>query len=141
MKRSILFLLLILSLLIASCATIEITERDAFDAHRTITPETFNFEEYSLHNVSLGTEDGVELDGWFLERNNAQATVVYFGGNSFLMVTSRSLIEAYRDIPVNIMMIDYRGYGRSTGTSTVRGLQTDARVAYNYALSGSPSPQ
>lgn len=141
MKSSVTLFTILCSLLIASCATIDITERDAFDAHRTITPETFHFEEYNLHNVSLGTEDGVDLDAWFLEHNNAQATVVYFGGNSFLMVTSRSLIEAYRDIPVNIMLIDYRGYGRSTGTASVRGLQTDARVAYNYALSGAPSPQ
>jgi uncharacterized protein len=141
MKRSIFFLLLILSLLIASCATIEITEKDAFDAHRTVTPETFNIEPYRLHDITLQTEDGEELDAWFMERDDAQATVVYYGGNGFLMVISRSLIEAYRDVPVNIMLFDYRGYGRSTGTATVRGLQTDARVAYNYARSGSPSPQ
>lgn len=141
MKRTILFQFLFIPLFIASCATIDITERDAFDAQRTVTPETFNIEPYRLHDITLQTEDGEGLDGWFLERDDAQATVVYYGGNGFLMVISRSLIEAYRDIPVNIMLFDYRGYGRSTGTASVRGLQTDARVAYNYARSGAPSPQ
>lgn len=143
MKRSaiIYFIFLIIPLLGLSCATIEISERDAFDAHRTVTPETFDIEPYRLHDLTLETEDGDLLDAWFLERDDAQATVVYYGGNGFLMVISRSLIEAYRDIPVNLMLFDYRGYGRSTGTATVRGLQTDARVAYNYALSAVPSPQ
>lgn len=141
MKRTILFQFLFIPLFIASCATIDITERDAFDAQRTVTPETFNIEPYRLHDITLQTEDGEGLDAWFLERDDAQATVVYYGGNGFLMVISRSLIEAYRDIPVNIMLFDYRGYGRSTGTASVRGLQTDSRVAYNYARSGAPSPQ
>ncbi|TVR14735.1 MAG: alpha/beta fold hydrolase [Balneolaceae bacterium] len=143
MKRKTLFLpsLFSLFLVIVSCATIEISERDAFDAHRTVTPETFNIEPYRLHDVTLQTEDGEELDAWFLERDDAQATVVYYGGNGFLMVISRSLIEAYREVPVNIMLFDYRGYGRSSGTASVRGLKTDARVAYNYARNGAPSPQ
>jgi uncharacterized protein len=125
----------------AACTTIEITERDAFDAYRTVTPETFNIDPYQLHDVTLQSEDGTELDAWFLERDDANATVVYLGGTGFLMVTSRTLIEAYREIPVNILLLDYRGYGRSSGTPSVEGLKTDARVAYSYARSGAPSPQ
>ncbi len=35
---------------------------------------------------------------------------------------------------VNVLIIDYRGYGSSTGTPTERGLELDAEAVLNYAL-------
>ncbi|MCC5904760.1 MAG: alpha/beta hydrolase [Balneolaceae bacterium] len=141
MKINTLAVSVLFFMFLSACTTIEITERDAFDAYRTVTPETFNIDPYQLHDISLQSEDGTEIDAWFLERDDASATVIFYGGTGFLMVTSRTLIEAYRNVPVNILLLDYRGYGRSSGTPTVDGLKTDARVAYSYARSASPSPQ
>lgn len=126
-------LLLFIISLFAGCTTIEIAERDAFDAHTTITPDRFNHPQYELQEVTLETEDGEEIDSWYLKHENAEATVVYFGGNGFLMVKSAPLIDAYSEIPVNIMLIDYRGYGQSSGEPSVAGIQMDAKAAYEYA--------
>src|SRR5699024_36633 len=68
---------------------------------------------------------------WFLSKENSESTVVYFGSHSSLMVKSRYLIQAYADLPVNLMVFDYRGYGLSTGDPTVEGLKTDARTIVN----------
>lgn len=127
-------------LLFIGCTTIEITERDAFDSHKTITPQKFNFPEYTLHEITLETVDGETLDSWFLERENAESTVVYFGGNGFLMVKAAPLIEAYSTIPVNLMMFDYRGYGFSSGEPTVNGIYIDANTVFQFAKNNSPAP-
>ena len=119
-------------LFILSCSTIEIRESDAFDAHQTITPENFQYDAYTLHNISLETSDGEQLDAWFLEHKNPSATVLYFGGNGFLMLKSKPLIEAYSGIPVNLMLFDYRGYGLSSGQPTVAGIQSDAMAAFDF---------
>lgn len=118
-----------------SCTTIEITESDAFDAHRTITPATFDVNEFNFQPHTIVTEDGESLDAWFLQRDDAVATVLYLGGNGFLMVKSRPLIQAYANLPVNLLLIDYRGYGLSSGDPSVRGVQEDARAAFRFITS------
>ena len=130
MKLSTLLLFLIL---FSACTTIEIKEEDAFDNHRTVTPESFSSQNLTLSNKTIETDDGITLNAWHLTRDDAQATVLYFGGNGFLMVKSRPLIEAYSNMPVNIILFDYRGYGLSSGEPSVEGIQTDARTMYRHA--------
>lgn len=138
MKTKLTVLISILLLLITNCTKIEITEDDAFDAHRTITPATFNISTFDMEEIRLETSDGETLDAWFLSREDAVATVVYFGGNGALMVKSRPLIQAYTSVPVNLLLFDYRGYGLSTGEPTVMGIYEDARTAFNYAQNDAP---
>lgn len=133
MKRLITLSAITLLFLFSSCTTIQISESDAFDAHRTIFPELFERSGIELHDISIDTNDGETLDAWFFEREDAVATVVYFGGNGFLMVKSRPLIEAYATVPVNLLLFDYRGYGQSTGDPSVAGIQEDALAAYQFA--------
>lgn len=135
MKNRFLFLLALFAF--SACTTIEISEGDAFDAHRTITPATFNISTFSLEEIELETDDGETLNGWYLAQEDAKATVVYYGGNGFLMVKSRPLIQAYADMDVNLLLFDYRGYGLSSGDPTVEGVKKDARRAYEYAESRS----
>lgn len=133
-----LFYLFLFLLFLSACTTIEINEDDAFDNHRTVTPESFNNETMELTNHTIETEDGILLNAWFLTRKDAKATALYFGGNGFLMVKSRPLIEAYSNLPVNLILFDYRGYGLSSGEPSVSGIQIDARAMFDQAdsLSG-----
>ncbi len=137
MKYLLLFIFLFKTI---SCTTIDITERAAFDSHKTITAQTFNYPQYTLHEITLETVDGEKLDSWFLEHKDAVSTVLYFGGNGFLMVKAAPLIEAYSYIPVNLMLFDYRGYGLSSGKPTVNGIYTDANTAYQFVKHNSPAP-
>lgn len=127
------YLAILLAFLLSACNTIEIREESAFDAHRTITPERFDVPGFTLHEQTLVTEDGEHLDSWFLKHEEARATVLYLGGNGFLMVKSRPLIEAYAKAGVNLLLFDYRGYGMSSGTPSVEGLKKDAASAYDAA--------
>lgn len=133
-------LTIVFLLSVVSCTTIEITESDAFDAHRTITPATFDVSAFNFQPHTIETGDGESLDAWFLQRDDAVATVLYLGGNGFLMVKSRPLIQAYATLPVNLLMIDYRGYGLSSGDPTVKGVQEDARSAFRF-ISSDAVPQ
>lgn len=121
------------------CTTIEISESDVFDRHSTISADQFPLHDYQLHEMEIVTGDGETLHSWFLERNGAYATVIYFGGNGFLMVKSRSLINTYSSLPVNLVLFDYRGYGRSTGTPDVAGIKTDARAVYEAVRNDFPA--
>lgn len=138
MRLNLTFLFFILTFVLISCRTINVTENDVFDAHRTITPATFDIDTYQFEGVRISTTDDEVLDAWFLTRDDAVATVVYFGGNGALMIKSRPLIQAYTTVPVNLLLFDYRGYGLSTGDPTVSGIYEDARAVFQYAINEAP---
>jgi len=127
------FLPLIVALLLSACTTIEIKEEDAFDNHQTVTPESFSSDVLQLTQDFVTTDDGFEINTWQLLRDDAQATVLYFGGNGFLMVKSKPWIDAYATMPVNLILFDYRGYGQSPGEPSVEGILSDSRNMYNVA--------
>lgn len=126
--------LALLSLLISSCTTIKLTEKDAFDVKRTISPEYFKSGGFELEEVQIPTPDSLSLNGWFIKNPAAKGTILYFGGNGFVMVTSFHIIKAIIDQNVNLLVFDYRGYGQNDGTPTVAGLKSDGLAAYDFLV-------
>ncbi|MEL7360689.1 MAG: alpha/beta fold hydrolase [Bacteroidota bacterium] len=144
---------LLLAVFFAACTEIPITEADAFQNKRTITPETFDVPGFTLtqHSIPLADvaipdsldADSLALDAWFMQHTGfngepARGTVLYFGGQGFLMVTFADFIEAMAQHRVNLFMVDYRGYGMSDGEPSVAGLKADGLAVYDYvqALDG-----
>ncbi|MCH8568504.1 MAG: alpha/beta hydrolase [Balneolales bacterium] len=125
-KALLLFGIFLTLMGIISCTTIELAEQDAFDNHRIIIPEMYSSETYTLDTHTVTTPDDETLAVWHFKRDDAQATVFYFGGNGFLLVKSVNWLDGYAEIPVNLVFFDYRGYGLSSGTPGVQGITTDA---------------
>jgi hypothetical protein len=120
--------------LFCACTTITIDEREAFDAKRTVDEDFFVERGVERRVFELRPDDGVRLVGWVLDRPDDQATVLLFGGNGFLMVTAYTQLDALLELPVDVVTLDYRGYGASTGEPSVEGLKRDALAAADYVL-------
>ena len=116
------------------CTTIEIAEQDAFDVKRVVTAEMLARGGVERTELAIPTDDGVQLSAWWLRRPEARALVVVYGGNGFLMVTSHALTRALLELPVDVLMFDYRGYGRSPGQPSVAALRRDALAVFDYAV-------
>ena len=115
-----------------SCTTIELTEQDAFDVKRTIDAQWFQDRDYGFETVTFTSGDSLELNGWFIRHPQARGTVLYCGGNGFVRVTSHHIIRSIIERRVNLLVFDYRGYGKNPGEPSVRGLQLDALGAYEF---------
>lgn len=62
-------------------------------------------------------------------------TVIYFHGNAGNMGHRlQNVAGLYATCRCNILLVDYRGYGLSTGTPTERGLYADARATFDYLM-------
>jgi len=133
MKARFIFLLLI-SLLFLSCTTIKLTEQEAFNVKRTISPEYFENTIFKFEKVSIPSGDSLLLTGWFIKNDSATGTVLYYGGNGFVMAISYDIIKSIIDQNVNLLVFDYRGYGENPGTPTVPGLRTDGLAAYDFLI-------
>lgn len=83
-------------------------------------------------DVHLIAEDGVRLHGWFVPREGAWATALAFHGNGGNIGHRVEWIKLLHDAGVAVLIIDYRGYGRSEGAPFEDGLYRDARAAYRW---------
>ncbi|HET7613301.1 MAG TPA: alpha/beta hydrolase [Gemmatimonadaceae bacterium] len=83
--------------------------------------------------IELRTADRNTLHGWYLPNGapprNAPA-LVYFGGNA--EEVSRLALEAGELRGVSLILMNYRGYGRSTGRPSEQALFADALTIYDH---------
>jgi pimeloyl-ACP methyl ester carboxylesterase len=128
------FLLLAASLVLTGCAAITIGEQDVLYPKPSVTPETFDLEGVTLSNEFIPVSDSVDLNAWHLTQPEARATVLFFGGNGFYLVQSRSYLRALTRPSANALLWDYRGYGRSDGEPGVDALRHDALAVYDHLV-------
>ncbi len=78
------------------------------------------------------TDDHVRLHGWFLPFSNAAKTLLIFHGNAGNIGHRLPWLKQLHDTGANVLIIDYRGFGRSEGAPFEKGLYKDARAAYAW---------
>jgi hypothetical protein len=90
-----------------------------------------------IEEVELDAADGTRLHGWFASASARDAPaplLIYFGGNA--EEVSWMLPEGQLRLPGwSLLMVNYRGYGRSQGRPGERALFADALALYDYAVS------
>jgi fermentation-respiration switch protein FrsA (DUF1100 family) len=84
-----------------------------------------------VEDVWFESADGTRLHGWFAEgAGEPQGTLLYFHGNGEHVAHQADLIDLMRSrFRLNVLVFDYRGYGRSEGRPSEAGIQQDARAA------------
>eukprot|EP00924_Labyrinthula_sp_SR-Ha-C_P005376 snap_masked-scaffold_1-processed-gene-29.32-mRNA-1 protein AED:1.00 eAED:1.00 QI:0/0/0/0/1/1/2/0/363 len=101
-------------------------------AHYT-SPGAFHLE---FKEFLIKTVDRKTLHSWFiysLTRSQERPTLVVFHGNAGHMGLRLPYINALvRKVGVNVFIVDYRGYGLSTGEPSEQGLLRDASAALRF---------
>lgn len=85
-------------------------------------------------DVWLDTPDGVRIHGWFVNRQGARFVTLFVHGNAGNITDRSSHIREITAAGSSILIIDYRGYGKSNGRPTERGIYTDAETAYDHLV-------
>jgi hypothetical protein len=93
------------------------------------TPESIGL---SFQDVFLETEDGVRLHGWYLPCAEAKNTLIIFHGNAGNIGHRVEWLGMLKSLALHILIIDYRGYGKSGGQPFENGLYRDASAAYGW---------
>ena len=86
----------------------------------------------AYEDVELRTADRVVLHGWYLPHPEARRTLLFFHGNAGNISHRGDSIAIFHGLGLNVLIIDYRGYGRSQGKPDERGLYADADAAWRY---------
>jgi fermentation-respiration switch protein FrsA (DUF1100 family) len=98
--------------------------------------------EVGAEDVWPLTSDTVRLHAWWVAAPEVPFVTLYLHGNAG-NVTHRLLqIRELTAAGSSVLMLDYRGYGKSEGSPSERGLYRDADAAYQYLRDrGYRSPQ
>ena len=85
-------------------------------------------------DVRLVTNDKIKLHGQILKAKKPKSTVLYFHGNAQNLSSHFINLAWLTNYGYDVLVFDYRGYGRSHGAPDPKGLQEDAKAAINWAL-------
>ncbi len=86
----------------------------------------------AFEDVWLDPEPGVRVHGWYVPRSQARGAVLFLHGNAGNIAHRIDWLEMFHALGYATLMIDYRGYGRSTGSPSEAGTYADARAAWEH---------
>jgi uncharacterized protein len=86
----------------------------------------------SFEDQFVTTSDNVKINLWFLKNPHAKSTIIFAHGNAGTMGDRLMKVKYFYDLGLNVLIFDYRGYGKSEGHPTEQGIYCDAQAAYDY---------
>ena len=88
-----------------------------------------------IAEVFLPTSDGERLYAWWVQVEDAQKTVLFFQPNGTNISYHASRVNTFEEMGVNALLVDYRGYGLSSGRiKKEQHIYTDGWTAWNYLV-------
>jgi uncharacterized protein len=94
--------------------------------------------ESGAQDVWLRASDGVRLHAWLVETPveapGSRLVTLYLHGNGGNLAHRPGHLREMAAAGSSVLILDYRGYGKSEGRSTERGLYRDADAAYDYLV-------
>lgn len=101
-------------------------------------PETPAAHGLDYENIRLTAADGVQLHGWLVHaprrRPSAPHTLLFLHGNAGNIGHRGDSIAIFAALGLDVLIIDYRGYGNSGGSPSEAGLYRDADAAWRWLL-------
>ncbi|MDB5106432.1 MAG: alpha/beta hydrolase [Fibrobacteres bacterium] len=108
--------------------------RMIFPAEKLPPGATFALGEGG-EEVNLRTGDGVTLSAIRYRKFNSPRVILYFHGNAGSLASWRFVMDDLEYLRTDMILVDYRGYGKSGGKISEKGLYLDAEAVYAYARS------
>lgn len=88
----------------------------------------------NYEDVNLTTSDGEVLNAWWIPHPEPRATLLFLHGNAGNISHRLDSIHIFHQLGLSVLIIDYRGYGKSTGTPSESGTYIDAETAWHYLI-------
>src|SRR5690554_8068797 len=97
-------------------------------------PQDYKYEfSYDFKELYLGSHDGkARLNALHFKVNSPKGIVVYYHGNAGQLADWGHVVQDFAESGYDVLVVDYRGYGKSTGKLSEKALYSDALLFYNY---------
>lgn len=96
-------------------------------------PQYWGFPEAT--ELKIRTADDLELHAWWFPAQAPDVrcgTAIYFHGNAGHLGDRGAIASGLSRLGLDVLLLDYRGYGLSQGKPSEEGLYRDAEAAYRH---------
>ncbi len=88
-----------------------------------------------FEQILLNTSDKVSIHGWYIPRPDSLYTLIFLHGNAGNISHRLDSLRIFHQLGLSVVIIDYRGYGLSSGSPTEAGTYRDAEAVWDYLIS------
>ena len=92
---------------------------------------TFKYPDLEFKEYSIGAEAGVTINGIHFQIENPRGVVFYLKGNSRSIKGWGKFAVDFIRQGFDVVMVDYRGFGKSKGKLTEEGIKKDLQFVYD----------
>ena len=92
----------------------------------------FNYDNQKFEEHNLETRDGAIINGiQFKPKGESKGVVLYLKGNAKSIKGWGKFAVDFTRLGYNVLMVDYRGFGKSTGRRSQKAIKRDLQEVYN----------
>ena len=92
------------------------------------------YQQMGENDHLIEVEKGINVGARFHLNNPAASTILFFHGNGEIGPEYDDIAQVYNKKNINFIIVDFRGYGFSSGVPNVGNTQSDAHVILDYVL-------
>lgn len=85
-------------------------------------------------NVLIPVDEDTVVGGRFHVAHPAGPNILFFHGNGEIAADYDEMGPLYNRLGLNFLAVDYRGYGRSTGSPTITAMMRDCHRIFDFSL-------
>lgn len=111
--------------------------------HATVAFKPVRLVKFTPADIGIGyedvycpTADGETLHGWYVPssapKNDHERHVLFFHGQFGNISHQLPTIKIFHSLGYSLLIIDYRGYGKSTGKPNMDGVFRDAETSWHW---------
>jgi fermentation-respiration switch protein FrsA (DUF1100 family) len=82
----------------------------------------------------METSDGIKIHGWWLTRDGSPLATLFLHGNGDNITYYTPHVQEIVAAGSSVLILDYRGYGKSSGRPSEQGLYRDSEAGFIYLL-------
>ena len=99
----------------------------------TVLQQDYKFEfSYPYEELFLKTDENAVINAIHFKVENPKGVILYFHGNAGDLQRWGMITEFFVEKDYDVFVMDYRTYGKSTGTLSEAALYSDAQFCYDY---------
>jgi pimeloyl-ACP methyl ester carboxylesterase len=92
----------------------------------------FSYQNQQIKEYNLKTKDGAKINGLrFFPKGESKGVVIYLKGNSKSIKGWGKFAVDFTRHGYNVLMVDYRGFGKSTGKRSQNAIKQDLQLVYD----------
>ncbi|GAA4813623.1 alpha/beta fold hydrolase [Litoribaculum gwangyangense] len=103
----------------------------------TVLEQDFQYQfKHHFEEINLEANDGTKLNALHFKIENPKGIILYFHGNAGDLSRWGQIAEFFVDKHYDVLIMDYRTYGKSTGKLSEEAFYSDASMFYDYLKNG-----